>query len=110
MLFMLTVCDHLKDFLSIEFLFDFHFQNDSGSASVLLFANINCTFMFAIAQAKYVFNVSVSFLSSGLSLFHQSRYLLFLCSACLGFAFLSFACLSFACLTLLVTVLLISVL
>ena len=35
MLFMLTVCDHLKEFLSNEFLFDFNFQNDFGSALVL---------------------------------------------------------------------------
>ena len=109
MLFMLTVCDHLKEFLSIEFLFDFHFQNDSGSASVL-FLQILTVLLCLPWLKQNVSNVSVSFLSSGLSLFYHNPYLPFLCSACLSLAFLRFACLSFACLTSLVTVSLISVL
>ena len=62
-----------------------------------VFAKIDCTFMFAMAQLKYVFDVSVSFLCSGLSLFYNNPYLLFLF---LSFAFLIFACLNFACLSL----------
>ena len=40
-----------------------------------VFAKINCTFMFAMAHAKHIFTVSVSFLWSCLSLFLMSQCL-----------------------------------
>ena len=113
MLFIITVCDHLKEFLSIEFLFDFHSQNDFWVCFNFVIANINCTFMFAMAQEKYILisqfpshTFCFCVLHISVLLFYVllvSILLVSVCFACLtfachSFAYFSFAYLSFVCL------------